>query len=746
MDEAHGQTRKEELGTGTDNQRFESPGSDPQSSEGSHYATLAEWVDEKSSYPGRRSRIAEVYGDEMCLELPASHKSIIRPEMYDPSVLPTELPILGSLRRRSSPELLHPINSESDRHSLWHRRRGTPAADRHRSDAKQIRIDRPDVHESENAISSSSWGLSKPVNSLHSVPADENEAPADIASSEELNDPCSLWTSSPPTSHTTSSDTVAPTVGSVSKVGIPGSPSSGLASPLSNMFSPVSPIAKYVYQSSDIVSPITVTRNDPISGTIDRHEEAVRDWITLGLSPQQPTPEEPDTTRSTITFAESRLPILRPVSLHPFDCQFQFEESDAPPIVVLPRQSRTKSSSIESSTHSEFIDELSQSETSSSMNKSTIALVDTTGSPKPVSLPFTSSTASPQMSTRVEPGFSPQGDISSGGQRPFHVSNAVPSSCSTRPASAIHASSSSRPSRATDMSRPPDPQASTGHNDTLDGVLGDWKMQGQDKKIQHFNRSGEEQSLSCPDLQLWSPLDNLIATMTSELNSRSPKWYPSESRQQTTSQSHSRGSGTGQELFTKTLPHCFNHRSLLVTKSAPKRTQVQELQEVVRTVNTEWMLRMTLLPELWSRCSTLAADTLFQKGIRTLKEYIPGRLARSFEDVLAFIHLAFASAFLLHRQHDFYSWNAFFGEALQWQHVFAETEDRILFLTAMNCWWLPEQPSPLLNSSAHTSFGSITPGGSLYSGDQAELSEVLRSSEPFKVCISFLDGKLTKSS
>ncbi len=732
MDEAHGRTCTKELGTGTDNQRFESPGSDLKSSEGSHYATLAEWLDEESSYPGRQSQIAEVYGDEMCLELPASHKSIIRPEMYDPSVLPTELPILGSFRQRSSPELLHPINSESDRHSLWHRRRGMPAADRHCSDAKQIRVDRPNVDESENAISSSSWGPSKPVNSLHSVPADGDEAPADIASAEELKDPYTSWTSIPPMSHTTSSDTVAPTVGSISNVGFPGSPSFELASPSSNMFSPVSPIAKYVYQSSDIVSPITVTRNDTILGTIDRHEEAVRDWITLGLSPQQPTPEEPDTTRSTITSAESRLPILRPVSLHPFDCQFQFEESDAPPIVVQPRQSRTKSSSIESSTHSKFIDELSESETSSSMNKSIMTQVDTTGSPKPVFLPYIFPTASPQMSTRVESGFSPQGDISSPGQRPFHVSGAVHSSCCTRPAAAIHASSFS--------------QAKTGDNDTLEGLLGDWKMQEQGKKIQDFDRSDEEQSLPCPDLQPWSPLDNLIATITSELNSTSPQNYPSESRRQPTSQHHSREIGTGQALLTETLPHCFNHRSLLVSNSAPKRIQVQELQELVRTVNTEWMQRMTLLPELWSRCSTLPADTLFRKGIWTLKEYISGRFARVFDDVFAFIHLAFASAFVLHRQHDFYSWNAFFGEALQWQHAFAETEDRILFLTAMNCWWLPEQSSPLLNSSVHTSFGSITPRGSLFSGDQEKLSDVLRNSEPFKVCICFLDGKLTKLS
>ena len=233
MDEDQGQPCKEELGADYENQRFESPGSDPQSSEGNHCAMVAEWVDEKSSYPGRQSRIAEVdgdevcsrmhpsrqsriaevYGDEVCLEMPASHRSIIRPEMYDPSGLPTELPISGSLRRRSSPELRHPINSESDRHSLWHRRRGMPAADRHCSDAKQALSDQPNVHESGNAISSSPWAPSKPVNSLHSVPIYGDEAPAGTASSEEPKDPHSFWTRFRPMSDNTSSHTVVPTAG-----------------------------------------------------------------------------------------------------------------------------------------------------------------------------------------------------------------------------------------------------------------------------------------------------------------------------------------------------------------------------------------------------------------------------------------------------------------------------------------------------------------------------------------------------
>lgn len=705
MDEYQRQTYLEELGTGTDNQRFESPGSNSQSSESSHSAMMAGWVDEKASCRRRQSRIAEVYGDVVCFsELPASHKSVVRPEMYDPSAPPTEMPIPGSRQQRSSPELFHPVNSEPDRDSLWQRRRGTPAADRCHSGAKQ------------EAISSSSRGSSKPDSSLHSVAVDGDEVPASAMS------------------HPVSSNTVAPTGDSVSNFVFPGSPNSGLA-PSSNMFSPVSPIAQYAYPPSNLDSPVIVTRNDPGSGTIEHHDEAANGWISFGLSPPQSMPKKPDNTRSTLKSPESGLPILRPVPLHSFNCSSEFEESDAPLVSVQPRQSRVESSDVEGFTHTDCFDESSELEATSSLIESIS--------------PF----ASPQRNACMESGFLTEGDISSPAQGWFDLSDSVHSSLSAPPTAAIHASSFSEPliRPSTLVTRMSTNQAGTGDSDTWEGPLGkregDWKMEEQGAKTESFHQSDEEQSLACLNLQLWSPLDNLITTFMSELNSTCPQGYSNDGRQQLAAQNHSGGIASSQVLATKTLPHCFNHKSFLVSNSPLKQVQVEELQELVRTINTEWMQRMTLLPELWSRCSALPAPILFKKAVWTLKEYICGRSAQIFEDVFAFIHLAFASAFLLHWQHDFYSWHAFFNEALQWQHAIADKEDKVLYLKAMNCYWLPElEASQLLSSSRHTSFCNITPQGSFHFDDQKTLSDVSRNSEVFKVCIGLLDRKLMASS
>ena len=661
---------------------------------------MAGWVDDKASYRGRHSRIAEVYGDTVCFpELPESHKSVVRPEMHDPSAPPTEMPISGSRQQRSSPELFHPVNCEPDRDSLWQRRRGNKA---------------------EEAISSSSEGSAKPNSSLHSVADDGDDVPASDASFKEPEDPYSLCTrtSIHPMSHLVSPDTVAPIAESVSDIMFPGSPNTGLASPPSNMLSPVSPIAQYVYPPSTLVSPVMVTRNDPGSGTMEHHDEAASAWNFHGLSPLQSMPKEPDNTRSYLTSPESDFSILRPVPLHSLNPSFQFEESDAPIVSTQPHQSRVESSDMKGFAPSNCFDESLQSEASSSLIESFLTQGDTAGPANHVSLPSMSSFASPQRDTRMKSGFLTEGDISSPAQGRFNLYNTM---------SMI--------------------QAGTGDRDTCEGPLGereeDWKIEEQDAKTESFHQSNEEQSLSCLDLQLLSPLDNLIATITSELNSTCPQRHSNDGRQQLPAQRHSDQLASSQVLAIKTLPHCFNHKSCLVSNSPLKQVQVEELQNLVRTINTEWIQRMTLLPELWSRCSALPAPIMFKKAVWTLKEYICGRHAQIFEDVFAFIHLAFASAFLLHWQHDFYSWDAFLNEAFQWQHAIADKEDKVLFCKAMECYWLPELESRQLLSSStrHTSFCKITHRGSFHCGGQKTLSDVLRNSEVLKVCIGFLDRK-----
>ena len=272
----------------------------------------------------------------------------------------------------------------------------------------------------------------------------------------------------------------------------------------------------------------------------------------------------------------------------------------------------------------------------------------------------------------------------------------------------------------------------------------DGKVREQEVNIQELERSDVGRTTSFPDVQLQSPLDNLIARIAFELNSTSPQAYPNDGRRHPEPQHHSRDCATSQALSAKSQPHCFNHNALLVSSSAsaPKQVQVEELQELFRVINEEWIRRMEPLPQLWLPCSELSVSSLFERAIRTLKDLTEGRCSLLFEDVFDNIHMAFAAPFSFHWQQDFYSWNAFCDDALQWQHALSDDEDKVLFLSAINRWWLHELwPTPLLASSCYTSFGNVTPQGSLYCGDQKTLPEILRNTEVFKVCIGFLDGK-----
>ena len=803
------QTSKEELADNqiassgpelADNQIIESPGSDPSSLSGRHFAMAPGWVDEKNSYTGRQSRIAEVYGCEvskLSSELPVSHKRMLH-EIDDSSALPTQPSTSVSLQRRSSPELLHPINSGPERNSLWERMRGMPAADRHRSGTSPRRSNWLTMDDTENATSLSSQGPSNPDGSRDTVPDHGHQVPTSNVSSDdpaiqdEQNDPTQLWTSVDPMSHTLSPNTT--TDSPIANVVSPSSPITGLTSPPSDMLSPVSPIVKYVYPPSTIVSPATVTRDDTSPGTEEHLEEAGAGWIPLSSWRLQLMPKESDDTRSASSSLNPHPSSLQTVndsmelssslaqqiedgmpqqSLRSVHRQYQFEESEMPSVYSQPDQLRTYAFDSEGLIHSDYSEGPPEPEASLLMTQPMVTRVDTSRSDNQGSLPNVSTSASP-----------PNSRMASSSQPNFGVLSPPEAN---RPATSFHFPSFPNPfsHQTSILTGPTMQEMEMGDADTWETnakgncetpstmfgrvdstMIGDgrvepawdaamresqlWKHQEdgkvreQEANIQEFERSDVGRSTSFPDMQLQSPLDNLIARIAFELNSTSPQAYPNDGCRHPAPQHHSRDCATSQALSAKSQPHCFNHNALLVSNSAsaPKQVQVEELQELFRVINEEWMRRMEPLPQLWLPCSELSVSSLFERAIRTLKDFTEGRCALDFEDVFAMMHLAFAAAFSLHWQQDFYSWNAFCDDALQWQHALSDDEDKVLFLSAINRWWLHELwPTPLLASSCYTSFGNVTPQGLLYCGDQKTLPEILRNTEVFKVCIGFLDGK-----
>lgn len=621
------------------------------------------WVDEKTSYTGRQSRIAEVDGNKV-LELSVSHKSML----YE-----------------------------------------MPAAHRHRSGTSPRCSDWLIVDDTENATQFSSQDSSNPDGSLHTVPDRGHKVPTSNAASDdpaiqnEQKDTSQFFTSVDPMSHTLSPNNT--TDSPIANFDFPSSPITEIASPPSDMLSPVSPIVKCVYPPSTIVSPATVTRDESSPGSVEHLEEAGGGWMPLFSRPLQSMPEESNDTRSAPSSLKSHLSSLQtvndsrepsaftaqqtedgmpqqsPRSVHR---QYQFGELDMPSVYSQPDRLGTYANRQTSIVTGPTMQEMDMGDADSWET-------NTKESCETPSTTFGRIDSTMIGDVRVDPAW----DVETREGKPWK------------------------------------------HQE-------DGKVREQEVNIQQLERSDVGQSTSFSDIQLQSPLDNFIARIASELDSTNPQTYPNDGHRHPAPQNHTRDCATSQALSTKPLPHCFNHNALLVSNSAsaPKQLQVEELQELFRVIYNEWMRRMEPLPQLWVPCSELSIPSLFERAVRTLKDFTGGRCALNFEDVFATMNLAFAAAFSLHWQQDFYSWNAFCADALQWQHALSDDEDKVLFLSAMSRWWLHElEPTPPFISSYYTSFGSVTPQGSVYCGDLKTLPEILRNTEVFKVCIGLLDGK-----
>lgn len=743
IDAYQGQISRKEL---VGNQKFQSPRSDPSSSTGNSPAMTARWSDDELSYIYAPVMV-EADGGKVCrYERGASQNPIPRLELYGSATTTTELPgnlvcpaelqTSGSLQQRSSPKFHHQVNNESSRHGLRRRRRGVSAADHRRSSASQYCKNWPIDIEKRDAISSSSWAPSKPDDGPKIAPdarhgtstTNDSENPT---SPDEPGDSPQSWLSSPV---------------------------SGLAPPLSEILSPISPIAEDLHPPSPLVSPNTVSRDDSGMRLVEHHEEAAGGWTILASLPLQSTPQELNNSPSAFASREPYLPFPRPVS-----------------DFVWPHHLRMNPLESDSSIRSNNAARSSDSEVSSSNITPVVTQANTIRPGRFDSLPTTIFPYQPPMSICMESSSVSENEILSAPE-------------STRPPTAFHVSSfSTHPdckNRVTGLAMQEKEMGDTNDWETkvertcetanstfnrLDSMIlddtcieptrdlwtsedplgqleGNGKTQEHDEELRVSQRSDVGQSQLFPEIQLRSHLDTVMTPITSAFHSTSAQSYMDEFPRSSVTQRHSSDPVISQTLSPKPPPHCFYHNFFLVSNLEPKRIQVEKLQELFHIVNSEWMQKLEPLPELWLRCTRLSASGLFEKAVRILKDFINGTPVGTFEDVFAVMNLAFAAGFFLHRQHDYYSWNAFYDDTLLWQHTLSSKEDRVLFLDIMSCWWLSEsEPTALLQSSCHTTFGSIMAQETTCSSDPKILLDILRNSEVFKVWTGFLDSELIRS-
>lgn len=562
--------------------------------------------------------------------------------------------------------------------------------------------------------------------------------------------------------------TFTPATGSpASDVISPSSPNHGFLFPSSDTFPPISPIARNTSPLADLTDPFTDTYEGLSLGTAKRHENAGNPFEYLVPLPLKSATRKLKHTRSASNTPEQGLPAqfanphtavssvsgtqwtednIRQENLDPFHRGSEVEELGKPSICTHPYVSGTQSSDLADSIHSAGIDELIECEAPSAMIQSIMAQVDTSNWWSLVSLPSVPSSAPSVRSTHTESSFMDGTLGTVKAEMPVHATAPVGIDAGDH---GFH-----KLPLPVDGSNPSPPFSSSHDSERKSGAALLCRRQmnvpplplSKSDVSSSGNRIGaiSNHRASRPTPRSLTPNRVFLQSHNRKVSRSGGRVAGSESSVVSMNQRPLSPPATFTTLSpTNTPPHCFDHGALLVTHSASKHAQVEELQTLVGVWNNDWMKRLKSDPELQLRCSELPPRALFEKGIRTLRKCFLGRFALILEDVFALLTLAFAAAFLLQRQQRFRCQDTFHDEALQWQHALSDKEDKILFLKAMDCWWpLPElQPTPLLNKSRHTSYGSMTSQESLKCNDQTDPLEMLRDNEVLKACTGFLDGE-----
>lgn len=147
----------------------------------------------------------------------------------------------------------------------------------------------------------------------------------------------------------------------------------------------------------------------------------------------------------------------------------------------------------------------------------------------------------------------------------------------------------------------------------------------------------------------------------------------------------------------ESLPSSHNDGSLCDGETLTTKSQVEELCEMVRVLNEEWMRRCHSTPDLVLRASAVSPRSLFEIGAQTLQHIFRGVLPSTFDAVFALAHVSCAIAYIMHRDDTSHCWNEFFQDILKWQHLIPNESDAGLFIRFVNLLWWPQGSSANLS-------------------------------------------------
>ena len=110
--------------------------------------------------------------------------------------------------------------------------------------------------------------------------------------------------------------------------------------------------------------------------------------------------------------------------------------------------------------------------------------------------------------------------------------------------------------------------------------------------------------------------------------------------------------------------------------------------------------------------------------------------------VFALMHIAFAAAYILHRDDGSYCWSTFFQDALNWKLSLSGQDDQAAFLGVMDLWWW--QPELSFETPLVTNIGPVL-GYTETQQDRTDgftmkVIEGLRDGKIIRNCVEFLNG------
>ena len=191
------------------------------------------------------------------------------------------------------------------------------------------------------------------------------------------------------------------------------------------------------------------------------------------------------------------------------------------------------------------------------------------------------------------------------------------------------------------------------------------------------------------------------------------------------------------DAFLGLIPRSARDNIVSVSDSlASARISIQELFGLVGIFNGEWLQQLRPKHQLLARCLRLSPSALVDRGFSALQQCFESSSKNSFENLFALVHVAFALAYMLHKNDDFYYWDGLFNHLLQWQHLLSIEDDKKCFQMTMD---------QLSGERRHELIDISKGSGLLDQMSYKRTPSMLRNGPAMQDCTTFLDSKSSSS-